>query len=120
MGKSVQPEFNMIRQRQTNWCWAAVSAAVKSYAVNEIVTQCEVATEVLAGDLRCCAAPDSCDIQFSLTQALERMDTLLLPLDTQVTFGVIKGQIDNDKPVCARIQWVDRNGDPDGAHFVVI
>jgi hypothetical protein len=122
MGR-LNPSFRMICQRRRNWCWAAVSSAVQQYPPpNPANSQCAIAGAILPGNLRCCDAPDSCDLEFSLRETLDGLDKLLLFVDNQVTFDVIQDQIDvRNRPVCARIEWdLDGDGSPDGAHFVVI
>jgi len=117
------PEFSMQCQRQLNWCWAAVSSAVKQYQPPlPAIQQCDTAAQMLPGGLNCCAAPNTCNREFSLRTALTTLGKLRQFFDGQVTFEVIKQQIDHfNRPVCARIEWdVDQDGRVDDAHFIVI
>ena len=53
MGR-LNPRFRMICQRRHNWCWAAVTSAVKQYPPpSPAKSQCEIATAILPGRLRC-------------------------------------------------------------------
>jgi len=118
----LNPAFTMECQRQSNWCWAAVTKSVKQYASPQrSEQQCEIATKVLGPGVDCCNSPAKYNCTHSLKDALEKSGQLLLFLDAQTTFETIEKQINRNKPVCARIVWdVNDDGIEDGAHFVVI
>jgi len=110
----------MTCQQQLNWCWAAVSAAVRQYRPTlSPVTQCEIANEVMRRN-DCCANSSGCNVEQKLQDALG--SKLVQTIPGPVNFDVVKLQIELNRPVCARIMW-DPDGDDreeDGAHFVVI
>ena len=120
---SLNPAFSMKCQRQRNWCWAAVTAGVKEYPpLQTPAPQCDIATNALPGGQDCCAAPNPCDIEFSLRTALSGEGKLFQFLNSQISFSDLQQEIDVfNQPVCARIVW-DEDGDGfgEGAHFVVI
>ena len=104
--------FHMLSQAHTNWCWAAVSAAVRK------TTQCSVANEVLDRD-DCCDNGEACNSEDSLTDALG--DMLAQVREGTVSFEVIQNEIGQGRPLCARIAWdADRDLIEDRGHFVVI
>ena len=119
----LNPAFSMQCQLKANWCWAAVTAAVKQYSPPLAPErQCEFATAALRGGRNCCAAPDTCDRPFSLRTSLTAEGKLKDFLLGQISFRDIKKQIDVFKqPVCARIGWdTDADGFATIFHFVVI
>jgi hypothetical protein len=119
----LSPAFFMECQLQHNWCWAAVTAAVKQYSPPlPPVRQCEVATATLPRGRDCCGSPDACDRPFRLKDALDGVGKLKNFLRGQISFVDIQRQIDvYQQPVCARIGWdTDRNGIATTFHFVVI
>ncbi len=107
--------FQIEKQREDLWCWAAVSASVDHYFFPASTsTQCKIAREVLGID-NCCADPDLCNDKAKLQDALEAVGRLRETLPRPLRFEEIRQEIDAFLPVCVRIGW---NGG--GGHFVVI
>jgi papain like cysteine protease AvrRpt2 len=107
--------FQIEKQREDLWCWAAVSASVDHYFFPaSTFTQCKVAGKVL-NRANCCADPDLCNDKATLQDALDAVgrlrDTRIGPL----SFEDIRREIDAFLPIGVRIGW--RGG---GGHFVVI
>ncbi|MEO8052655.1 MAG: C39 family peptidase [Acidobacteriota bacterium] len=109
---------------QLNLCWAATAASAVNYLDTAThLKKCEVAQDRRPppAAVDCCATLDQCDVVGSVSQSLHnrrrfrRMDQGKPPIQT------IKDEIDNDKPVCVRIQWLNIpvGGEPQG-HFVAI
>jgi hypothetical protein len=107
--------FEIEKQREDKWCWAAVSVTVDHYfSPGSTSTQCRVARNVL-GVTQCCSDPDVCNtpakLQTALTAVRKLKDTLTRPLE----FDEIRQEIEAGRPVCVRIGWSGG-----GAHFVMI
>ena len=108
--------FQIEKQTEPNWCWAAVSVSVGRYFFPQSTsTQCKVAATVLS-ETSCCATPDACNKPQRLEPALNAVNTPPNIVTRALTFDEIRKQIDASRPVCVRIAW---NGGPRG-HFVVI
>jgi hypothetical protein len=114
--------INMDPQLEPNWCWAAVTAAVKNFfSGGPTLQQCQVATPVLTREhptdaFDCCANPDQCDIPAFLQDALAVSGNLSgPPLSGHLVFESVKDELDAGRPIGVRIQWP--NG---GGHFIVI
>lgn len=117
----LNPAFLMKCQRRHNWCWAAVTTAVKEYPPPlPPESQFDIATTALKVDCR--STPDKCDVEFSLRTALTGEGKLQQFLNSQILFADLQREIDVfNQPVCARIVWDDDgDGFGDDAHFVVI
>ena len=112
--------FNMLNQSpQLNLCWAATAASTVNYLDGKrSLKKCEVAQDRLPhpAAVDCSATLDQCDVEGSVSQSLNkrrrfrRMDLGKPPIQT------IKHEIDNDKPVCVRIEWLSTGV----GHFVAI
>ena len=108
--------FQMEKQIEPNWCWAAVSVSVGRYFFPQSTsTQCKVAGTVLSRT-DCCAEPAACNQPAHLEAGLKAVNRPPNILVRALTFDEIRKQIDQQRPVCVRIAW---NGGPRG-HFVVI
>src|SRR5437867_2038718 len=107
--------FQIEKQLQDKWCWAAVSVSVDHYfSPGSTFSQCRIARDVLGG-LPCCGAPDTCNTPASLRAALDDVGRFRDRLPRPLLFDEIRQEIDARSPVCVRIGW---NGG--GGHFVVI
>jgi len=109
--------FHMERQKQSNWCWAAVSMSVsRLFDQKSVWQQCSVADRALSRS-DCCdaAANDPCNIPWHLDRALNVTGNFVRMTDNSETFQTASGEIDNGRPLCCRIGW--RLG---SAHFVAI
>jgi hypothetical protein len=106
--------FPIEPQRETNWCWAAVSSSVDHYFnPHSTLNQCGIAGRFLKRD--CCTDPDNCDTAMALQDVLGPLARLDHPIVGPVHFVDIKNEIDARRPVAVRVEWFDGN-----AHFVVI
>jgi hypothetical protein len=112
-------------QQQTNWCWAAVTAAIHNFRnPGDTRTQGEVATPTLvkehqiAQTVDCNKNPELCNFQAALDDALDLTKDLsrggFLP-NQFLDFESIQGFLDRDRPIAVRIVW-----EGGGAHFVAV
>ncbi|WP_175011427.1 papain-like cysteine protease family protein [Burkholderia lata] len=108
--------FSMPNQLQDEWCWAAVSIALRDfYGRNgSAMTQCQVACKVLS-NANCCASMADCncpaDLLTALTAAGVNAQILAGPLSAQD----ITNQLKNSRAIGVRIAWSSSN-----AHFVSV
>jgi hypothetical protein len=101
-------------QQHRLWCWAAVSASIRTFLdVQPQLTQCEVAGKVLSKE--CCGPGADCNQTFSLSAALEKLGLKRLAVGGQLPFGEIAAEIERGYPVGVRIGWSLNSG-----HFVLI
>ena len=108
--------FELPLQEHSNWCWAAVTAAIVHFFTPESqVRQCGIAHDEL--DLRCCEDPErKCNQVHRLQLPLARIGRLRGQQKQGVlSFNEIREEIDAGRPICVRVGW---NGG--GGHFVVI
>lgn len=93
----------LMAQEQTEWCWAAVAAAMLEAAAARRVSQCQVVSLMNRPDA--CAMPDVNNVQGALEEAL-----LAFGLDTSVlnraemTVEAIAESIGRQLPVGVRIE----------------
>lgn len=114
-------------QQQTNWCWAAVTAAIDHFMdPASSLKQCEIANFAVnnvrtnmqkpsfPGD--CCQkmTPDY-NQQLSLHPPLIGIGRAGPAARGTLTFDQVREQIDKGVPIGVRIEWKDGTG-----HFVVI
>lgn len=118
-GRGVLPGFQMQKQHQLNWCWAAVSASIAAFYGNGgAASQCRIAAAVLpAPNNNCCGADaaGACDKPWNLDQPLTLVGCYKNRLDKELDFQDIKDEIDAQRPLGCRVAW--RGG---GAHFMVV
>jgi papain like cysteine protease AvrRpt2 len=112
--------FEMVKQTEMEWCWAAVGASMSQYfSPNSALVECRVAT-LVTGDHSCCdpIPPDSVDIPEKLQDVLGKLQALQVDAKANfvLPFSDIQTQINAGLPVCARITWFGEFA----AHFVVI
>jgi hypothetical protein len=101
-------------QKQSLWCWAAVATSVDHFFDHSSnSTQCKVASTVLGAD--CCTSQEPCNKAQRLQDALRVVGRLKRAIGETLTFEQIKAEIDDGRPVCARVAWRDGGG-----HFVII
>ncbi|MBC8167675.1 MAG: hypothetical protein H7Y20_17625 [Bryobacteraceae bacterium] len=121
-GKKELASFRMICQEQTEWCWAAVGAAIdNSLAQQSGIKQCEV-VQLVTGKQDSCQKPGLRNEKHGLADTLTKLKRLTFAhFEKIAAFELIQSEIEDERPVCARIAW-DTAGDlfEDGAHFVVI
>src|SRR5579872_199896 len=70
--------FSMQQQLESEWCWAAVAQAIKTFfSPNSAITQCTIAQPVLTmeqhitGATNCCENPTACNVPATLQDALK-------------------------------------------------
>jgi hypothetical protein len=107
--------FAIQKQKQSLWCWAAVSASIDGYfSPGASQKQCEIASTVL-GRTDCCGTPAACNEAALLQDALGAVERLRQTIGRRLSFEEIEQQVDARYPVCARIGWYGGGG-----HFVVV
>lgn len=115
--------FQMQRQLQSQWCWAAVSSSISSFyggpngPSGVPWKQCEVANNAHAL-ATCCddGSTDECNRDGMLDQGLVVVSHLAGPATgAPENFAYVQQEIDNGHPIGVRITW--NQGD---AHAVVI
>lgn len=112
---NVRLGFNMQRQTQSNWCWAATSTSVSLfYNANSGWTQCGVASAEL--DLACCTNPPTsgCNVPWYLNAALSRTGNFV-SVTGVATFSTVESELQAGRVLGARVGW--HGG---GGHFMAI
>lgn len=114
--------FVMQQQLESEWCWAAVAQAIKTFfSPSSAVTQCQIAQPVVSMEnpslaiTNCCDDPTQCNMPAYLQDALNVTQNLSKIVDGDVPFDQLKSELSNGNPVGVRIQWSDG-----GAHFIAI
>jgi hypothetical protein len=104
-------------QRQTQWCWAAVSNSVSHYYdAGSTWTQCTIVNAEL-GQTGCCTngSTAACNQPWYLDKALTRVGCLLSMASGTLSFSTVKSLINSTRPPCARQGWSGGGG-----HFMAI
>jgi hypothetical protein len=106
-------------QKQSNWCWAAVSTSVSHFFnAASAWTQCLVANATLPRT-DCCGAgasdPAKCNAYGYLDQALTTTGNLQEMQSRSMSFAEVQAQIRQSKPVGSRVGWFGGGG-----HFMAI
>ncbi len=104
-------------QRNTEWCWAAVSASIaRFYETQSSWTQCAIVNLEL-GQTVCCAegSASTCNRPFVLEAALALVDHLGRDFAGPLAFADITAEIDAGRPIGVCIDWTGGGG-----HFVSI
>ncbi len=114
--------FSMQQQLESEWCWAAVAQAIKTFfSPTAELTQCRIAQPVLtveqsiAAATNCCENPAACNVPATLQDALNVTQNLNKIVDSSVPFDQVKSELTDGHPIGVRIQW--SNGQ---AHFIAI
>lgn len=110
-------DLTMQKQRQDEWCWAAVSTSVTLfYAPASPWTQCTVVNAGLK-QTGCCqdGASPSCNVAWFLDQALTIVGHLNQDFAGKLAMDLIAKEIDAGRPVGLCIDWTGGGG-----HFVAI
>lgn len=105
------------RQRQTNWCWAAVSKGVADFLQAAGWTQCAIVNAELSLS-GCCGeagAGQPCNQPWYLDEALERIGRFGRMTGMATPFDRLRLELDAGRPLCARIGW-----EGGGGHFVAL
>jgi hypothetical protein len=127
--------FHLQHQKQTKWCWAAVTASLLNFFDRERgMTQCRVVKQCLpkvavcpicrqdvvcpsCAEVDCCENGDkpACNRTYKLAEALDKMNVQFSRCNYPISIDEIREQIHQGLPVAVRIDWGDGRG-----HFVVI
>jgi len=110
--------FNMQRQTQAQWGWAAVAASIAAFYQHfSVITQCQFASWVFR-QTTCCTngANSDCNRPFSTADALTRVGHLRASIPGRISLDQIQTEIDARRPIGVRIACTG-NGN---AHVVVI
>ncbi len=111
-------------QKQTNWCWAAVSTSVGLFYGTGNWTQCAVATEQVnslldpGGNHDCCDTPGSstCNQYGYLNPALHHVNAFFQATSGKAPADRIFSRLSETREVvCVRVAWFGG-----GAHFTTI
>ena len=133
MAEVLVSNLPVLRQEQTNWCWAAVAQAVVRWSGSPLTQSQIVAHHVSRGrfsadsisfdvqqtEIKSCGA-NTCEAWCNSPHAIRAVLTERSLLDTvidgaNVEFKLIKNEIDDQRPVPCRVKW-----DDGGAHFVCV
>lgn len=108
--------FTVEHQRQTQWCWAAVTSSVAAYYRRSNWPQCRVVTVGL-GQAACCASGSSaeCNKPWYLDKALDLVGSLGAFTSLPLPLQEVRSEIDAGRPIGVRIGWGGGGG-----HFVAI
>jgi hypothetical protein len=104
-----------VPQSQSQWCWAAVSAAVINHYNYYKTSDCKIASE--AFKINCCSNPAVCNNQnsiFFIQKIIDEYSASSKVLNGTITASNIKKELDNDNPLILRIE------SKYGGHFIVI
>lgn len=122
-----QLNLNMPHQCQTEWCWAAVAISVAEFLGNPgLWTQCSLASAQLGQPDDACfgsdgSDPDTCNKPANLEDSLSLVQHFSSrhpnPASGVPQPQVIKQEIDNGRPVGAKIEWPQSGKQ---GHFVLI
>ncbi|MCP1574132.1 MULTISPECIES: papain-like cysteine protease family protein [Herbaspirillum] len=111
--------FEVEKQKETQWCWAAVAASVsKFYYARSRWTQCRLACLEL-GQSNCCknSASQACNRAWYLCKALQRTSNLrcVRAISPGGIHTTILTCLQKKEPIALRVQWPDGGG-----HFVLV
>jgi hypothetical protein len=106
----------IVGQIESNWCWAAVCAALRRFYESKNDGPCVVASTVLQRNT-CCSAPDPCNEPYVLTDALKTFGYLQTgggagTADPQS----IQTELQARRPIGVGIEWPDS----DVWHYVLV
>lgn len=108
--------FNLQRQEQSFWCWAAVASGIQSFFdPNAVLTQSQIVEACLGNNE---------NKTLELARALTRLGTLVCSHEAVPALGEIRKHLSNGMPVPVRIGWTEiKDGQrklTKRGHFVVI
>src|SRR5690349_15156876 len=99
-------DFTIPEQRQTEWCWAAVSVGIAAAYEDNPPEQCALATNIIGNGLQCC--PDDsepkCNVTQELPPPLGSNFLAIISDQTQFDFNFVKAQIDKGHPIAVRLE----------------
>jgi Papain-like cysteine protease AvrRpt2 len=111
----VKIPFNLQKQEQDNWCWAAMTDSVnKFFDPTTSWTQCKLASAHFTGN-NCCinGASAACNQPYATRDALRDLGNLGSIQTKPAGFQTIMNEINGNRPLACRMEW--RGG---GAHVV--
>jgi hypothetical protein len=106
--------FTVQHQQQTNWCWDAVTVSiVLFYDPSSTWTQCTLANDEF-GQTDCCVHGDSanCNQTNYTCDVINRRGHLDRSVASAATFDEVMTEINNNRPIAARIRWNGGGGLP--------
>ncbi|MCX6599885.1 MAG: C39 family peptidase [Acidobacteria bacterium] len=114
--------FSLERQKNSEWCWAAVTVSVdRLFRPAAERTQCQIVGRSLRK--ACCGAgEDSCNISGFLHEELQKLDLLSgEPIVKPISFAAVRREVNAGRPVCVLIKWRDKHGNvTNRGHFITI
>lgn len=117
-------EFQVQRQKNSEWCWAAVSASIEHFFdPSSELEQCRIVSREL--HQACCGQLDNnkketCNIPETLDGPLSKLGWLRKgPIRGPLSFEAIQKEIDANRPVGVLIRWRS-DGELSGGHFITI
>jgi hypothetical protein len=109
--------FDVERQLQLLWCWAAVATSVANYyAGASVASQCDVANGVLHKQ-GCCppGADPGCNVDGALNEALDKVGHMNpAGWENVLGFNDLLNELISSRPPCLRVQWTSNHA----GHFV--
>ncbi|MCX6591372.1 MAG: hypothetical protein NTZ56_07600 [Acidobacteria bacterium] len=125
--KDTSLPFKVEPQKNTEWCWAAVTVSVdRFFRPTSKKSQCQIVGKAL--NKSCCGSgqpvpPDSpCNLQGLLHEELKKLGLLARdPLLEPATFPIVQREVDAGRPLCVLIKWRDKKGVvTNRGHFITI
>lgn len=93
---SVLNNVNMEKQKNDQWCWAAVTSSVFHALQNSSISQENVVCQMLINeDCRSSPTPDICNVPFPLEAAIKKICKCAVGMGRVLSFAQIQAQIDN-------------------------
>jgi hypothetical protein len=117
LASAARLKFNMKHQKETNWCWAAVSSSVSTYFGSASKwTQCRIA-DVAWKRTDSCGTGSSgpCNHPWLLDKALGIVNCFDRMSGRHEAFGTVKSEIAAKWPLAVRVGWAFGGG-----HFLAI
>ncbi len=107
--------FAMMRQEQTNWCWAGCSVGTSHfYNQASAWTQCSLANAEL-NKTTCCQDPGPCNVYGFLNTALQTVGNFDHMTYSAEADATITAQAQAGQPLGVRVAWSGG-----GAHFIMV
>jgi len=99
-------QVQLLRQKHSQWCWAAVTASVVTFFTGKFIEQCAVVNRVL-GTRSCCWAGSFlwCDVPHRTYEALDAFSRLARWTRAPAALDVIQSEIDANRPIGVGINW---------------
>eukprot|EP01133_Synstelium_polycarpum_P011098 gene11098-12931_t len=114
----------LLKQEQTNWCWAACATMISRYYGHSAVTQCSCANLRL-GQSSCCQIPSSalCNVGASDPEVTRLFRLLNLKSAYQastLSFGLLVVETGSGRPVEVGYTWRNQGTQQGGGHVAVV